>query len=43
MENYKLKKKQFLKVYLKLEETIRKFGDIKIEKQNFTNIKDFFQ
>ena len=34
MENYKLKStKKFLKVYMKVEETIIKFGDNEIEKQ----------
>ena len=28
-----------MKVYIKMAKTIIKFGDIEIEKQNFTNIK----
>ena len=36
MENYKLKKEQKnLKLYMKLEKTIIKFGDIEIKKKKF--------
>ena len=39
-ENYKLEKiEKPLKVYIKMEKTIIRFGEI----QNFTNIKDLFQ
>ena len=37
MENYKLKKiYKNLKVYIKMEKTIIKSGDIEIEKQKFS-------
>ena len=38
MENYKSKKKKklkFLKLYVKMEKIITKFGDIEIEKEKF--------
>ena len=44
MENDKLKKNCiniFESIY-KIEKNIIKFGDIEIQKQNFTNIKELF-
>ena len=35
MENHKLKNIKKFKVYIKMEKAIIKFGDIKIEKQEF--------
>ena len=42
MEHYKLKKSIFLKKYIKIEEIIIKFDDIKIPKQTFDQQKDLF-
>ena len=32
----------FLKVYIKMEKTVKKFGGIEIQKQNFHQLKDLF-
>ena len=44
MENYKLKNVyKNLKVYIQMEKTVIKFGDIEIAKQIFHQHKDLFQ
>ena len=39
MENYKLKENKNLKVYIKIEKRIIKFGDIELGKQKFYHHK----
>ena len=42
VESYGLKKQNYLKEYIKMEEVI-KFGDIEIQNKNFTSRKKLFQ
>ena len=43
LETYKKIHKVFLKVYIKMEKTVIKFGDIESKNESSINIKHLFQ